>query len=325
MTTKSMHSTGADNVPFFATKVASGTSSMGTDDAPLFARPSALGDRSNRRMVAMGWSPDLPDFRDFTLQNDQVRNKLKDVDSLLVSDKAIPPRHDNIDYCSPIENQGKLGSCTAQAVVGMMEYMMRRGGINHINGSRLFVYKMTRKLLKWTGDQGGYLRKAIQAVSIFGVPPEEHWPYEIERYEEEPAAFHYAYADSFRALNYARLDPYGMPPEEILTTVKRTICAGYAVVFGFTVFSSLTCAPDIALPDNNDSAWGGHAVMAVGYDDHHAVNGQTVPSLVIRNSWGRDWGYGGYGFLPYDYLLCGLARDFWSCFKWGWVDTKRFN
>ena len=171
-----------------------------------------------------------------------------------------------------------------------MEYMMRRGGINHINGSRLFVYKMTRNLLGWTGDQGGYLRKAIQAVSIFGVPPEEHWPYEIERYEEEPAAFHYAYADNFRALNYARLDPYGIPPEEILTTVKRTIYAGYAVVFGFTVFSSLTQAPDIAFPDNNDSARGGHAVMAVGYDDHHAVNGQTVPSLVIRNSWGRDWG-----------------------------------
>jgi len=55
-------------------------------------------------MVAMGWSPDLPDFRDFTLQNDQVRNKLKDVSSLLVSDEAIPPRHHNIDYCSPIEN-----------------------------------------------------------------------------------------------------------------------------------------------------------------------------------------------------------------------------
>lgn len=119
------------------------------------------------------------------------------------------------------------------------------------------------------------------------MPPEEHWPYEIERYEEEPAAFHYAYADDFRALNYARLDPHGMPPEEILTTVKRTIYAGYAVVFGFTVFSSLTThSPDIAFPDSNDSVRGGHAVMAVGYDDHHAVNGQTVPSLVIRNSWG---------------------------------------
>ena len=65
--------------------------------------------------------------------------------------------------------------------------------------------------------------------------------------------------------------------------------------------------------------------MAVGYDDNHRVAGKKVPSLIIRNSWGVDWGEDGYGYLPYDYVLTGLARDFWSAFKWDWIETGQFS
>lgn len=99
----------------------------------------------------------------------------------------------------------------------------------------------------------------------------------------------------------------------------------FRAVFGFSVYSSLRNAADIPLPTSLDSLQGGHAVMAVGYDDNHIVPGSSRGSLIIRNSWGPSWGENGYGYLPYEYLLSGLARDFWTCLKSEWVDTKQFH
>lgn len=301
----------------------------GSEASSITSTPSGTRDgaliRGGRRLVTMGWQPDLPDARDHDPRHDKVKDVLKKQDSLVLSDDPIPARVDNRDLCSPIEDQGALGSCTAQAVVSLMEYMMRRAGGDHINGSRLFVYKVTRNLLGWTGDQGAYLRTAMQAVSMFGVPPERYLPYDIARYEEEPSAFLYSFADDFQALNYARLDPRDATPEDVLAGVKRVLAADYGVVFGFSVYNSLSNSPDIPLPCTLASLQGGHAVMAVGYDDERAVAGGAPGALIVRNSWGVDWGERGYGYLPYDYVLRGLARDFWTCFKWEWVNTGNFG
>lgn len=302
----------------------------GTDDVPPFwmARPSALNDKSSdaRKLVTMGWHPDLPDFRDRNIEHIDVQETLKKNKSNVLSASPSPKNVDNSTFCSPIEDQGKLGSCTAQAVIGLMEYMMIRGGNKHIDGSRLFTYKVTRNLLGWTGDTGGYLRTAMKAVAAFGVPPEKFWPYDISKFEEEPSAFLYSFADNFKSLNYAKLDPQGSTPEETLSQLKSTLAAGFCSVFGFTVYSSIAGYADIPFPTEHDSVDGGHAVMAVGYDDDHIDNnGNNVPSLIIRNSWGTGWGNGGYGYLPYKYIEYGLARDFWACFKWDWLDTGRFD
>lgn len=296
---------------------------------PFFMpKPSALdgGGSAARQVVSMGWHPDLPDFRDKSLKHPDVEIKLKEVKSLITSDVDIPDKIDHRKMCSPIEDQGALGSCTAQAVVGLMEYMMRRSDGGHVDGSRLFTYKVTRNLLGWEGDRGAYLRTAMQSVAAFGVAPEKYWPYIIDRFEEEPSAFLYSFADNYKALNYTRLDQIDLPTAQVLDSIKRVLAAGYCVVFGFTVYSSLSAKGDIPFPKETDSVRGGHAVMAVGYDDNHVTaDNKKVPSLIIRNSWGTGWGEAGYGYLPYDYVRAGLARDFWTSFKWDWIESGQFQ
>lgn len=278
-----------------------------------------------KRVVTLGWNPDLPDFRDYTLDTKGINDELKKRKSILALGAKLPRAVVFRDECSAIEDQGALGSCTAQAVVGMMEYMMRRGNQRHMEGSRLFLYKITRKLLGWSGDTGAYLRTTMQAVANFGIPPEKFWPYDIDRYEEEPTPFLYSFAAGFKAVKYTRLDPKHIGADKVLDNVKHALQARYPVVFGFTVYSSLSFEADIPFPTTNDSVDGGHAVMAVGYDDDHMVDGKKVPSLIIRNSWGTDWGEEGYGYLPYAYVEEGLARDFWAAFEWDWIDQGRFG
>jgi C1A family cysteine protease len=207
-----------------------------------------------------------------------------------------------------------------------MEYMMRRSHKSYVDVSRLFLYKATRKLLGWTGDTGAYLRSTMQAAAVFGVPPERYWPYEIGRFEDEPDAFLYAFASSYQALNYVRLDATGQSGADTLGKVKQMLAKGFVAVFGFPVYSSLVgSAPDIPYPTDSDSLVGGHAVLTVGYDDGRQVGGVAVPSLIIRNSWGESWGEAGYGYLPYRYVEDELAADFWTIFKEDWIDPARFG
>jgi C1A family cysteine protease len=128
----------------------------------------------------MGWSPDRPDFRDYTADSEKIREILGKSRPLKSLGKALPKMVDLREWCSPIEDQGDLGSCTANAGVGLMEYYQRRAFSKHLDGSRLFLYKVTRKLLKWDGDTGAFLRDTMKAMVLFGIPPEEYWPYKVQ-------------------------------------------------------------------------------------------------------------------------------------------------
>ena len=104
-------------------------------------------------------------------------------------------------------------------------------------------------------------------------------------------------------------------------------------MFGFTVYSSIEQASGtgrIPFPAPREKIVGGHAVAAVGYDDKMKIQNrygeeETAGAMLIRNSWGQDWGEGGYGWLPYDYIRKGLAEDFWSVLKKDWIDTGQFR
>ena len=114
---------------------------------------------------SMGWVRDLPDLRDYTPASEAVTAILESRPvSAKLSAGAAPARMDLRPWCSPIEDQRNIGSCTANASVGIVEYFERRAFGKHLDGSRLFVYKSTRNLLGLTGDTGAWLRSAMGAV-----------------------------------------------------------------------------------------------------------------------------------------------------------------
>ncbi|ERJ82885.1 papain family cysteine protease [Peptostreptococcaceae bacterium oral taxon 113 str. W5053] len=302
------------------------------------------GDKAGEPLTT-GWLPPLPDMRDYSNEH-PVISKLSmklGINGLNKTEieSSLPGRVDLREWCSPVEDQLSLGSCTANAVVGMVEYFQKRAYGTHIEGSRLFVYKTARKLMLSTGDSGAWLRSAMGALVLFGVPDEKYFPYTLDGesvnpgWDSEPDAFLYSLATHYAAINYFCHDPMGKKTskKDVLRNVKTYLAAGIPSVFGFFGFPSFESSDDpgsIPYPCKSEQAEWGHAVMAVGYDDDKVIlntksNEETKGALMIRNSWGRTWGQEGYGWLPYDYILYGLAEDFWSILSMEWIDTEQFG
>ena len=144
----------------------------------------------------------------------------------------------------------------------------------------------------------------IKSVNKQGVCPEKLWPYDIIRFADKPHANCYEEALKHQVLSYQRVS-------RLLSQMRGCLADGYPFVFGFTVYESFE-SPEVAklgrlnMPKKNEQQVGGHAVMAVGYDD-------TAKRFLARNSWGAGWGKQGYFTMPYNYLMdAGLSDDFWT-------------
>lgn len=235
---------------------------------------------------------------------------------------TLPKRVDLQPYFPNVYDQGEIGSCTANAAAGALEYYQKRWyqqnkGLDYSKTpSRLFIYKHNRYLMGiQNGDVGATIKHTMQALHRFGAPEEdskygtEYDPRNLDK-GYEPVV--YALADDFKVDAWYNYDGVGRSQEEILWDVKRHLAVGQPVLFGFIVYrDAITDAARggyIKPPNTYDSQVGGHAVLAAGYDD-------AKGALIIRNSWGEDWGDRGYGYLDYDYVRRNLAGDFWSIIK----------
>jgi len=288
------------------------------------------------RLVGTGYLPRIPDLRDYSSTSNELIHLTRKMGVPAGKAPSLPAQVDLRQWCSPIDDQGKLGSCTANATLGIVEYFERRTFGKHIDGSRLFVYKATRNLMGVTGDTGARLRNAIGSITLFGVPPERYWPYNIPDFDKEPPAFVYALANDYQAMKYFCHDPLGanVPTPTVVQSIKTYLAAGVPSVFGFWGFDSFNDTNvkggiPFPCPNETEAKWG-HATVAVGYDDKKKIKNTrcdktTEGAFIIRNSWGTDWGDSGYGYISYEYFIQKLALDAWSLLNASWIDTAQFH
>jgi C1A family cysteine protease len=239
-----------------------------------------------------GWIPDWPDQRDIRYG------------AVYAIPAGLPASVDLSGLCSPIEDQGNLGSCTAHALTGALEFLEKKDGLSVVQMSRLFLYYNERVIENTVSqDSGAMLRDGIKALASQGCCGETKWPYEIEKFADCPSADCYADGSNHQIISYQRIDT--------LDQMRACLAKGFPFVFGFTVYESFetqTVAKTgvVPMPAPKERTVGGHAVLAVGYNDKEK-------RFLVRNSWGQAWGIKGYFTLPYDYASSrDLSDDFWT-------------
>lgn len=248
---------------------------------------------TSRKRFVHGWQKDIEDTRDILF-------------SVQPPDNSVPPSVDLRSGCPPVYDQGRIGSCTANAIGAAIEFdQIKENKAWDFTPSRLFIYYNERVIENSTGqDAGAQIRDGIKAVNAQGVCKETLWPYIVQKFTVPPTPNCYQEAILHKALSYARLDNGN------LNALKSCLASGFPFVFGFQVFESFE-GPKVAstgileMPHPGERCMGGHAVMCVGYDD-------ARKAFLVRNSWGAGWGEKGYFWMPYEYMTtASLASDFW--------------
>ena len=247
------------------------------------------------RVVKYQWKPDMPDHRDTMFSSIIGRP----------SPAALPKFVNIIGLRNKIEDQGQIGSCTGNSSTSALEISI---GTKR-PFSRLFAYYNARVLDGGdvTQDTGASIRSVIKGLATYGACYEQTWPYVESKFNQKPPAQAFAegkaLVDRMWGFEYMRVAN--------LNELKAALALGYPVTFGFScpeIFLSSRFNGFLRMPGPRDKMAGGHAVVAVGYEDRVAE-----PYVWIRNSWSKQWGNNGYFKMTQDWFSSPyrLADDMW--------------
>lgn len=195
-------------------------------------------------------------------------------------------------------------NCTTFSLAGAYGFLQIQGNKPWVPVSHNFLY-YNERVMEGTinSDSGAQIRDGIKSLASTGICKESKWPYTQSNMYTKPNSCCYAQASGHKILSYYRITS--------LDDMKHCLAQGYPFVFGFTVYSSFESdavakTGIMPMPSPTDSVIGGHAVTCVGYDD-------SKKWMIVRNSWGTEWGDQGYFYMPYEYITTtNLADDMWT-------------
>lgn len=243
-----------------------------------------------------GWIPGFPDQRDIKLEYSHLRKKVVTLPVVVDLRSKFPDCYD----------QGDLGSCTANAIAALYQYLLLLLKHGKYTPSRLMIYYLERQMEGTVNeDAGAMIRDGMKAAAKYGLAHEKLWPYDITKFKDAPSAEAYKDAGHHKGGKYYSVN------NTDLNLMLTALAAGHPIVAGFSVYTSfesnqVAATGIVPMPKKNEKLLGGHAILIVGYD-------LSKKMFLVRNSWGVGWGEKGYCWMPFDYLTSkDLADDFWT-------------
>ncbi len=233
---------------------------------------------------------------------------------------TLPSKIDFGHFLPTIHSQGNLGSCTGQAMTAAMEINLAKTNA-YTMLSPLFVYYNERKLMGTIEeDSGASLADGVRSICTWGACKEPTWKYSDDEigFKKKPSKAAYLEGHQFMGLDSIA---HSQIPHT-LTAIKAVLAKQTPVVFGIFVYKSFERCPGgkVPMPTYDEFPLGGHALTFVGYDD-------DTQEFKFVNSWGKNWGDKGFGYLKYDYVMNKSAKndyeryffanDIWSVDKIG--------
>ena len=251
-----------------------------------------------------GWKPSPPDQRDFKFATpSRLMAAMPSCNDC--SQPALPAPFE------PAFNQGAIGSCGPNSASGDILYDLLRRGILSQIPSRLFIYWFTRFIMGTVGqDSGVDIRSMLKALARFGWCDESLYPYNVDAFTAKPSQEAVDQAAQRRIVKYQSVP-------QASEQMRGCLAGGDPFIYGFTVYESFEAVGRsgmVPMPSMQERPVGGHAILAVGYNDGPGVQLGIPPQhYKMRNSWGPEWGQNGYCYMPYSYAHNpNLSGDFWT-------------
>ncbi len=268
-------------------------------------------------MPILNYYKDEEDSRDFVFRDILNTERLEFAKTTI----EVPSIVDYRPYMSPVKNQGRLGSCVGFAVTALKEFQEnveyeteRNEGSDYVRDkdvydlSEQWVYWNTKKIDPWGPSvEGTSIRFALKVLHKIGVPPEEAWKYTDNKIDiGKPESWSHLVA------RWNKIDSYWRLKAKAIKQITSAILHTGPVVLGVGCYEEIfRPQPDgfVPLPRNPRYCYGGHAILACGYDDQKQ-------RILFKNSWGTRWGDGGYGWFGYNYI----SRYCWDA--WATKDAR---
>lgn len=244
-------------------------------------------DQSRKRLTENGFVFDGHTFR---LQSDVIEKPLEEEYKPV---GTIPPAADLRKHFTPVKSQGELGACSAFALVGIYEYILRKNSKMDSDLSEAFVYYNARRMKGETNeDTGSSLYSVVVTMGTEGVCSERLCPYTEQ--QDMPQPSDEAYKDALQRKIVKALNV-----QKDLNHIKSAVAKGFPVAVSLKIYDSFNPVGGfIPRPSGEEveaGKSGNHAMVVCGYSDEEKI-------FIVRNSWGPKFGDRGYCYIPYSYF-----------------------